>query len=105
MPGDVDGVVVRVVESESGQAVVAWDVGGVVSLHAGGIGFGDVPVGVVAEVEDEVAGGWGVDLEVVGGGGGEGLGVGDGGVVGVEGGVEFGGGGGGVGGGVVGGGG
>ena len=63
---------------------------------------GDLPVGVVAEVEDEIAAGGGVDLEVVGGWGGEGLGVGDGGVVGVEGRVEFGGGGGGVGCGVVG---
>ena len=46
--------------------------------------YGDLPVGVVAEIEDEIAARWSVELEVVGDWGGEGLGVGDGSVVGVE---------------------
>ena len=73
-----------------------------VGFGRGGVGFGDVPAGVVAEVENEVAAGWGMNLEVVGGGVGEGLGVGDGVIVGIERGVEFDGGGGSVGRGIIG---
>ncbi len=58
---------------------VVW----VVEMHAVGVGGGDVPGGVVAEVEDEEAGLGGFEGEVSWGGAG--LGVGGGGGFGVGG--------------------
>ena len=83
VPGDVEGVVVAI-NGDGYEAVCARDAGEGPEEAAMLDSGGDLPVGVVAEIEDEIAAGGGVDLEVVGGWGGEGLGVGDGGVVGVE---------------------
>src|ERR1700735_5676071 len=69
MPGDLHSVVALVVRLESDEAVVAWDVREAQAVHAVWVHEHDIPVGVVAKVEDECFVFWDVDVEVDGFGG------------------------------------